>query len=139
MAEPLNPMCCKPVDLLIILVTKFLSSITSLTWITESLPEYGQAAKVLSEEAIKKITSPTHLSPLQQECLSVHYKLNHLPFIIMIWLEKWVSFLAASSNLGMIYHLAYLLFLGKIISGPGVTNHQLSLLKGCFHSNELAK
>ena len=35
-------------------------------WITESAPEYGQAAKFLLEEAIEKITSPTYLSPLQQ-------------------------------------------------------------------------
>ena len=34
-------------------------------WITESVPEYGQAAKLLLEEATEKITSPTHLSPLQ--------------------------------------------------------------------------
>ena len=41
-------------------------------WITESAPEYGQAAKLLPEEAIEKITSPTHLSSVQQEFLSVH-------------------------------------------------------------------
>ena len=36
-------------------------------WTPESAPEYGQVAKVLSEEAIENITSPTHLSPLQQD------------------------------------------------------------------------
>ena len=57
-------------------------------WIPESAPEYGQAAKLLSEESIENITSPTNLSPLKQEFLSVHYKLNHLPFTIMLRLEK---------------------------------------------------
>ena len=40
--------------------------------ITESAPKYVQVAKVLLEEAIENITSPTHLSPLQQEFFSVH-------------------------------------------------------------------
>ena len=52
-------------------------------WIPISVPEYKQSAKTLSEEDIEKISSPKHLSPLQQEFLSVHYKLNHLPFTIM--------------------------------------------------------
>ena len=41
-------------------------------WIPESAPEYRKAAKLLSEEAIEKITSPKQLSPLQQEFLSVN-------------------------------------------------------------------
>ena len=35
--------------------------------IPSSVPEYKQPAKTLSEEDIEKITSPKHLSPLQQE------------------------------------------------------------------------
>ena len=57
-------------------------------WIPSSVPEYKQAAKTLLEEDIEKITSPKHLSPLQQEFLSVHYKLSHLPFTIMLRLAK---------------------------------------------------
>ena len=53
-------------------------------WIPTSLPTYESAAKHLSEEDIKKITSPTHLSPLQQEFLSLHHRLLHLPFTIML-------------------------------------------------------
>ena len=41
-------------------------------WIPEYAPEYIKAAKLLSGEAIKNITSPTHLSPLQQEFFSVN-------------------------------------------------------------------
>ena len=57
-------------------------------WIPTSIPEYNSTSRTLSEEEIEKITSPTHLSPLQQEFLSVHYKLNHLPFAIMLRLSK---------------------------------------------------
>ena len=46
--------------------------------------------------------------------------------------QKLVSFLANSSNLRMIYHFAYLVFLGKLIAGPGVTNHLISRLVECF-------
>ena len=57
-------------------------------WIPSSVPEYKQSAKTLSEKYIEKITSPKHLSPLQQQFLSVHYKLNHLPFTIMLRLSN---------------------------------------------------
>ena len=57
-------------------------------WIPSSVLEYRQASKTLSEEDIEKITSPKHLSSLQQEFLSVHYKLSHLPFTIMLRLSK---------------------------------------------------
>ena len=46
-------------------------------WIPSSVPEYKQSAKTLSEKDIEKITSPKHLSPLQKEFLSVHYKLKN--------------------------------------------------------------
>ena len=55
-------------------------------WIPSSVPVYKQSAKTLSEKDIEKTTSPKHLSPLQQEFLSVHYKLNHITFTIMLWL-----------------------------------------------------
>ena len=57
-------------------------------WIPSSVPKYKQSAKTLSEEDIENITSPKHLSPLQQEFLSVYYKLNHLPFTIMLQLSN---------------------------------------------------
>ena len=53
-------------------------------WIPSLVTKYKQSAKTLSEEDIENITSPKHLSPLQQEFLSVYYKLNHLPFTIML-------------------------------------------------------
>ena len=43
-----------------------------------------------------------------------------------------VSSLVASSNIGIIYHLTYLVLLGKLIAGPGITNLQLSHLVACF-------
>ena len=64
------------------------SSKSDIGCIPESTPEYGQAAKLILEEAIEKITSPTHFSPLQQYFFSVNYKLNHLPFTIMLRLAK---------------------------------------------------
>ena len=36
-------------------------------WIPSSVPEYKHSAKNLSEKYIEKITSPKHLSPLQQD------------------------------------------------------------------------
>ena len=36
-------------------------------WIPSSVPEYKQSTKTLSEKDIEKITSPKHLSPLQQD------------------------------------------------------------------------
>ena len=59
-----------------------------LGWIPSSVPEYKQSAKTLSEEDIEKITSPKHFSLLQQEFLGVCYKLNHLPFTIMLRLSN---------------------------------------------------
>ena len=57
-------------------------------WIPTSVPEYKTASRTLTEEEIEKLTAPTHLSPLQQEFLSVHHKLYHLPFTIMLRLSK---------------------------------------------------
>ena len=57
-------------------------------WIPTSVPEYRSTSKMLTEEEIKNLTSPTHLSPLQQEFLSVHYKMNHLPFTNMLRLSN---------------------------------------------------
>ena len=57
-------------------------------WIPSSVPEYRMASKELSEEDIQKITSLMHLSPLQQEFLSMHHRLCHLPFTIMLRLSK---------------------------------------------------
>ena len=47
-------------------------------------PECNQSASQLTEEQVKNIVSPSHLSPLQQEFLSLHCKLLHLPFSIML-------------------------------------------------------
>ena len=59
----------------------------SRCWVDSYLgSQIQKSAKTLSDDGIEKITSPKHLSPLQQEFLSVHYKLNHLPITIMLWL-----------------------------------------------------
>ena len=58
--------------------------ISDIGWIPQSVPEYKSAAHNLSDEEIEKIASPIHLSPLQQEFLSLHCKLSHLPFTIML-------------------------------------------------------
>jgi len=60
----------------------------NIGWIPTSVPEYKTASRTLTEEEIKKLTAPTHLSPLQQEFLRVHYKLYHLPFTVMLRLSK---------------------------------------------------
>ena len=59
-----------------------------VVWILSLVPKYKQSAKTLSEEDIEKIMSPKHLSPLQQEFLSVYYKLNYLQFMIMLRLSN---------------------------------------------------
>ena len=43
-----------------------------IVWIPEYAPEYGQAAKVLLEESIERITATTQLSPFKQDFLSVN-------------------------------------------------------------------
>ena len=63
-------------------------STQDVDWITSSVPEYSTAAKTLSDEEVEALCLPTHLSPLQQEFLSLHYKLFHLPFTVMLRLCK---------------------------------------------------
>ena len=57
-------------------------------WIPTSVPEYKTAAHNLSDEDIEKIASPIHLSPLQQEFLSLHCRLFHLPYTVMLRMAK---------------------------------------------------
>ena len=57
-------------------------------WIPSSAPEYNQSASQLTEEQVNNIISPSHLSPLQQEFLSLHCKLLHLPFSVMLRMSK---------------------------------------------------
>ena len=57
-------------------------------WIPSTIPEYAQVSKGLSEEEIQKIKSSHTLSPLQQEFLSLHHRLLHLPFTTMLRLSK---------------------------------------------------
>ena len=63
-------------------------SVPDVGWIPSSVPDYQKSAADLTEDQIKEITSPKHLSPLQQEFLSVHCKLFHLPFHIMLRMSK---------------------------------------------------
>ena len=53
-------------------------------WIPSTIDEYQKSSADLTEDQIEEITSPRHLSPLQQEFLSLHFKLFHLPFSIML-------------------------------------------------------
>ena len=57
-------------------------------WIPSSVPEYGSASRCLTDKEVKTLCSPLHLSPLQQEFLSLHNKLSHLPFTTMLRLCK---------------------------------------------------
>ena len=58
-------------------------------WIPSSVPDLVDASKGLSEEEIEKIKSKDTLSPLQQEFLSLHHRLLHLPFTVMLRLSKY--------------------------------------------------
>jgi hypothetical protein len=53
-----------------------------------SMPEYKSTAANLFDEDIAKISSLMYLSPLQQEFLSLYFKLFHLPFTIMLHMAK---------------------------------------------------
>ena len=57
-------------------------------WIPTSTPELESAARHLTDEQIEEITLPMHLSPLQQEFLSRHCQLLHLPFSTMLRMSK---------------------------------------------------
>ena len=57
-------------------------------WIPTSVPEYKSNAKRLSDEEIEAIASPKQLSPLQQEFLSLHHRLFHLPMHIMLRMSR---------------------------------------------------
>jgi hypothetical protein len=57
-------------------------------WIPASVPEFKSTAKCLTDEDIRKISCPHHLSPLQQEFLSMHHKLFHLPYPVMLRMAK---------------------------------------------------
>ena len=57
-------------------------------WIPTSIPEYWQSSRCISDEDVRKITSPDHLSPLQQEFLSLHHRLLHLPMPIMLRMSR---------------------------------------------------
>ena len=60
-------------------------------WIPTSVPEYASAANNLTDAEIEQIRSPAHLSPLQQEFLSLHNRLFHLPFMVMLRMAKfWI-------------------------------------------------
>ena len=88
-----NILCCVVTDLNqkeIITTCEHLRSPSTpdVGWIPSSVSEYGTAAKSLSDEEIEAVFLPTHLTPLQQELLRLHYKLFHLPFTVMLRLCK---------------------------------------------------
>ena len=57
-------------------------------WIPTSILEYCSSADHLTDEHLECISSPQYLSPLQQEFLSLHHRLFHLPFTVMLRLAK---------------------------------------------------
>ena len=57
-------------------------------WITNTLQEKKEAAYNLTEKEIVDITNPVSLSPLQEELVSLHERLWHLPFTVMFYLVK---------------------------------------------------
>ena len=61
---------------------------TDIGWIPSSIPEFRSESCNLTDEDISKIASPAHLSPIQQEFLSIHHRLFHLPYTIMLRLAK---------------------------------------------------
>ena len=52
-------------------------------WIPTTFLEKKEAASILTEKEIDDITNPVSLSPLQEEFVSLHERLWHLPFIVM--------------------------------------------------------
>lgn len=56
--------------------------------VLEHKPNNRMHVNVLTEKELKKLVSPTHLSPLQQDVLSMHHKLFHLPYLTMLRLGK---------------------------------------------------
>ena len=48
---------------------------SNIGWIPMLVPKYQSSAKSISDDDMKKISLPFHVSPLQQESLSVHHKL----------------------------------------------------------------
>ena len=57
-------------------------------WIPTMLPEKKQFASNLTEKEIDDITSPVSLSSLQEEFVSLHERLWHLPFTVIFRLVK---------------------------------------------------
>ncbi|KAL7542834.1 hypothetical protein ACHAWF_007261 [Thalassiosira exigua] len=57
-------------------------------WIPSTVPEYKAASLDLSDEEISRVALPVHLSPLQQEFLSLHNRLLPLPSSVMLRLSK---------------------------------------------------
>lgn len=67
-------------------------------WIPTSIPGYRASADHLTDERLENISSPQHLSPLQQEFLSLHHRSFHLPFTVMLQLSKFDIFSAEFSS-----------------------------------------
>ena len=57
-------------------------------WIPTTVPAKTEAATTLTKKEINDITNPATLSPLQEEFLSLHERLWHLPFTVMFRLVK---------------------------------------------------
>ena len=61
------------------------------------MPEKKEAASNLTEKDIDDITNPVSLSPLQEEFVSLHERLCHLPFTVMFRLVN-LGFLPKKSQ-----------------------------------------
>ena len=75
---------------------------SDIGWIPSSIPEYNSSRKCLTDAQIKYLCSPTHPSLLQQELLSLHHKLFHLMFSMMLRISKFGIFPKYFSSRGII-------------------------------------
>jgi len=93
-------------------------------WIPTSVPEKKDAASMLSDEELAKISDPVTLTPLEEEFVALHERLWHLPFSVMFRLVKLVSCPQHFGSSKTRHLPVYLVFLGRLTESPGDSNEQ---------------
>ena len=95
-------------------------------WIPTSIQEYRVSADHLTDEHLERISNPQHLLPLQQESLSLHHRLFHLSFTVMLQLAKLGilprRFLKLRNNLPPLRVLHVLAIAQKVLAQQEVFN-----------------
>ena len=106
-------------------------------WIPISVPEYKQSAKTLSEKDIEKLRRLNICHRCNRSFLA--FITSSIIFHLQLYYgyQKLVFFLAGSSSLEMICHLAYPVFLDKLIAARGSTNHPLRQTAAFFEVKTL--